>query len=82
MSLRLPSRQPRVDDSLRRFFLHRLAALAVRLDRARTRQQRTLLAHAVFSTYLDCLDLGLEDEAGCLLDRGPDIPPSAREAQI
>ena len=56
-------------DPLARFFLGRLSSLAARQAGARGVQERTGLAQAVFSTYLDCLDLGLEHEAEAVLNR-------------
>jgi hypothetical protein len=53
------------------FFLQRLASLVERQDAARTAWERTLLAQAAFSTYLDCLDLGLGETAGRILTRDP-----------
>src|SRR5919199_6205364 len=48
---------------LERFFLARLSSLARRQAATPTAAERTTLAHAVFSTYLDCLDLGLDEKA-------------------
>jgi hypothetical protein len=58
-------------DGLAYFFLHRLAALVERQDRATTPETRAALAHAAFSTYLDCVDLGLMEEASQILAREP-----------
>ena len=55
--------RPAATDALARFFLERLSSLAARQASATSQPERTALAQAVFSTYLDCLDLGLEDEA-------------------
>ena len=62
-----------VDDptALDFFFLQRLASLVQRQDAARTERERTLLAQAAFSTYLDCLDLGLGEAAERILTRDP-----------
>ena len=59
------------DETLAFFFLRRLAALVARQDRATTPSTRAALAHAAFSTYLDCVDLGLENEARQVLAREP-----------
>jgi hypothetical protein len=53
------------------FFFQRLASLVERQDAARSEWERTLLAQAAFSTYLDCLDLGLGEAAGRILMRDP-----------
>ena len=53
---------------LDRFFLARLSSLARRHAAAPTAAERTTLAHAVFSTYLDCLDLGLDEKAEAILN--------------
>ncbi|HET8627933.1 MAG TPA: hypothetical protein VFL91_10965 [Thermomicrobiales bacterium] len=55
------------DESLDDFFLLRLSSLVARLSTVSGVEERTTLAHAIFSTYLDCLDLGLEDEARAIL---------------
>jgi hypothetical protein len=52
-------------------FLQRLASLVQRQDRAGDGQERTVLAHAAFSTYLDCVELGQGDEAERILTRDP-----------
>lgn len=52
-------------------FLQRLASLVQRQDRAADERARTTLAHAAFSTYLDCVELGLNDEAERILTRDP-----------
>ena len=53
------------------YFLQRLASLVARQDAATSDWQRTLLAQAAFSTYLDCLDLGLGETADRILTRDP-----------
>ena len=55
------------------FFLGRLAALLARQAAAASPAERTALAWAAFSVYLDCRDLGLEREARQLI--------GARQAQ-
>lgn len=52
-------------------FLQRLASLVQRQDRTHDEQERTVLAHAAFSTYLDCVELGQGDEAERILTRDP-----------
>ena len=66
MVMQHPTQQRRVDDSLAGFFLGRLSSLATRQATANG-QERVALAQAIFSTYLDCRDLGLEDEAELVL---------------
>jgi hypothetical protein len=68
MIMQHPIQQRRVDDSLAGFFLGRLSSLATR-QAAASGQERVALAQAVFSTYLDCRDLGLEDEAELVLNQ-------------
>ena len=68
MIMQHPTQQRRADDSLARFFLGRLSSLATRQATA-SGQERVALAQAVFSTYLDCRDLGLEDEAELVLNQ-------------
>ncbi len=57
--------------SLEFAFLQRLASLVQRQDRMGNEQERTVLAHAAFSTYLDCVELGQGDEAERILTRDP-----------
>jgi hypothetical protein len=63
-----PTQQHRADEPLARFFLGRLSTLATQQAVA-SGQERVALARAVFSTYLDCRDLGLEDEAELVLNQ-------------
>jgi hypothetical protein len=49
------------------FFLGRLASLVARQAAAASPAERTALAWAAFSVYLDCLDLGLDREARQLI---------------
>ena len=53
------------------FFLQRLASFVERQDAAKSEWERALLAQAAFSTYLDCLDLGLGEAAERILTRDP-----------
>ena len=55
------------DPDLHRFFLGRLASLAARHAASVSSQERTALSTAMFSIYLDCLDLGLGAEAQTIL---------------
>ena len=55
------------------FLLGRLASLLARQAAAASPAERTALARAAFSVYLDCRDLGLEREARQLI--------GARQAQ-
>ena len=68
MIIQQPAQQRLADDPLARFFLGRLSTLATQQAVARG-QERVALARAVFSTYLDCRDLGLEDEAEMVLNQ-------------
>ena len=68
MIMQHPTQQRHVDDSLAGFFLGRLSSLATRQATANG-QERVALAQAIFSTYLDCRDLGLEDEAELVLNQ-------------
>ena len=62
--------EPVVDISLASFFLGRLARLVVKMAAAQAQEQRAALTRAMLSTFLDCRDLGVEQEArnilGCL----------------
>jgi hypothetical protein len=55
---------------VQRFFLTRLENLVARRrvpDPTRERWQSKLIDHAIYSTYRDCVDLGLSDEARTVL---------------
>lgn len=49
------------------FFLGRLASLVARQMAAVSPAERAALAQAAFSTLLDCIDLGLDDEARAIM---------------
>jgi hypothetical protein len=70
MSALAPSLAIDLDPAVSAFFLGRLAALVVRQTCAPTAHERTALAQVAFAIFLDCLDLGLGEEArsilGCL----------------
>ena len=51
------------DRNLPSFFLGRLASLATRQAASASPKERAALSVAMFSIYLDCLDLGLGAEA-------------------
>ena len=51
------------DPSLPAFFLGHLASLATRQAASASAKERAALSVAMFSTYLDCIDLGLGGEA-------------------
>jgi hypothetical protein len=76
MSALAPSSTIGLDPELSAFFLGRLEGLVVRQVTARTPQERMALAQIAFAVFLDCLDLGLDEEArtllGCLqVEQGP-----------
>lgn len=64
-------RAARGPTSLEFFFLQRLASLVMRQDATRNEQERLTLAQAAFSTYLDCVSLGLDAEADAIMGRDP-----------
>jgi hypothetical protein len=55
------------DTDLAAFFLGRLATLIARQAAASSPSERMVLSQAAFSIFLDCQDLGLEDEAQAIL---------------
>ena len=57
------------DPQLTTYFLNRLETLATRQVATTRPEGRIALGAATFSTFLDCLDLGLEVEAQRILDR-------------
>ncbi len=65
----LPQLVLAADPDLACFFLDRLDALAFRLETARDATSRTAYSTAAFSVFLDCVDLGLEDEARHIIGR-------------
>jgi hypothetical protein len=64
------------DPGLGLFLLTRLTSLAARQVVATDRRERTALAHAAFSVFLDCLDLGLGMEARRVLMRTAATAPA------
>ena len=56
------------DPSLRDFFLGRLASLLIRQLAAVDPAEGRALSQAVFSTFLDCVTLGLTDQANAVLE--------------
>lgn len=57
------------DPQLASYFLDRLETLATRQVATARPEDRIARGAATFSTFLDCLDLGLEVEAQRILDR-------------
>ncbi len=57
------------DPGLREFFLGRLASMVARQLGTEDRSERKMLGEAIFSVYLDCLDLGLGQEAQMIVDQ-------------
>jgi|tagenome__1003787_1003787.scaffolds.fasta_scaffold13811668_2 hypothetical protein len=55
------------DPNLHSFFLGRLASLATRQAASASPKERAALSVAMFSIYLDCLDLGLGAEAQAII---------------
>jgi hypothetical protein len=55
------------DPGLPAFFLGRLASLATRQAASSSPMERAALGTAIFSIYLDCLDLGLGAEAHAII---------------
>jgi hypothetical protein len=55
------------DPGLHEFFLGRLASLVARQAAAASPSERMALSVAAFSIYLDCLDLGLGEEAQAIV---------------
>jgi hypothetical protein len=51
------------DPDLRDFFLERLVALAIRQGATTQPGERWVLGMALLSTFLDCVDLGLTEQA-------------------
>jgi hypothetical protein len=68
------------DPGLPTFFLGRLASLVTRQTASASPKERASLGLAIFSIYLDCLDLGLGAEAQAILGQlhqEPDEPLAA-----
>lgn len=65
LDLAAPSREGSLDD----FFFNRLQALVERRYAAVNPTERVALSIEAFAVFLDCLDLGLHDEAHALLEQ-------------
>ena len=70
------------DPDLPEFFLGRLAALTAQQAAAVSPAERQALSLAAFSVFLDCLDLGLGEEAHAIVgqprgEAGPTARPAA-----
>ncbi len=57
------------DPGLPTFFLGRLASMVARQLATASPTERHALGEAIFSVYLDCLDLGLGNEAQAIVDQ-------------
>ncbi len=57
------------DPGLPAFFLGRLASMVARQIATVSPTERHALGEAIFSVYLDCLDLGLGKEAQVLVEQ-------------
>jgi hypothetical protein len=57
------------DPGLPAFFLGRLASMVARQLATASPTERRALGEAIFSVYLDCLDLGLGSEAQAIVDQ-------------
>jgi hypothetical protein len=57
-----------LDPSLPDFFLGRLARLVARQAAATDLTERTVLGLATLSTFLDCLELGLAEQADAIAE--------------
>ena len=57
------------DPGLPAFFLGRLASMVARQFATVSPTERQALGEAIFSVYLDCLDLGLGKEAQAIVDQ-------------
>lgn len=67
MNALVPSPAIGIDPDLAAFFLGRLEVLVVQQLTAPTLPERTALAQVAFAIFLDCLDLGLGEEARAIL---------------
>ena len=67
MNALAPSSAIGLDPDLAAFFLGRLEVLVVQQITAPTLHERTALAQVAFAVFLDCLDLGLAEEARAIL---------------
>ena len=63
------------DPGLADFFLGRLASLLIRQMAAESLNDQHLLGHAILSTFGDCVDLGLAEQAFDILDYINDALP-------
>jgi hypothetical protein len=67
------------DPTVPAFFLGHLASLVARRAAAASPLERAMLGRAVFAVFLDCLDLGLGEQAHAIMGQLRDEPgPVAR----
>jgi hypothetical protein len=59
----------KADPGLPDFFLGRLVRLVERQATATNLTERTVLGLAALSTFLDCLDLGLAEQANAIIEQ-------------
>jgi hypothetical protein len=63
------------DPGLAGFFLGRLAALLIRQMTTEHPDDQPILGHALLSTFRDCMDLGLTEQAFDIMDYVHDALP-------
>jgi hypothetical protein len=69
------------DPGLPEFFLGQLASLVARQAATKSPAERLALGEAAFSVFLDCLDLGLGEEARAIVEQSRDAArPDAWQA--
>jgi hypothetical protein len=68
------------DPDLRTFFLGRLASMAARHAATPSPRERAALSMAMFSIFLDCLDLGIAAEAHAIMSQLSPVADSDRAA--
>ena len=68
------------DPSLPDFFLGRLAALLIRQAETANPDLHRVLGVAILSTFLDCVDLGLAEQASAVIDYVRDTATTATSA--
>lgn len=73
----LTSRALATDPGLDRFFLGRLASLVTRQAASASPKERAALGVAIFSVFLDCLQLGLGAEAQAIMHQARGMAPAA-----
>jgi hypothetical protein len=76
-TMQLPDLLVEADPELPAFFLGRLASVVAHHAITTDPKERAALGEAAFSIFLDCLDLGLSEEAHAITGQVRDVAQAA-----